>query len=102
MKAYLISDNVDSYVGLKISGIKGCIVHCREEALEQLIKVKEDKEIGIIIFTENAAKFIPDKVKELKLSRKLPLVVEIPDRHGSIKGDNSIIRYVKESIGIKI
>lgn len=102
MKAYLISDNVDSYVGLKISGIKGCIVHSREEALQQVNMLREDKEIGIIILTENAAKFIPDKVKELKLCRKLPLVVEIPDRHGSAKGDNSIIRYVKESIGIKI
>jgi len=102
MKAYLISDNVDSFVGLKISGIKGSVVHSREDVLQQLNKVKEDKEIGIIILTENAAKLIPDKVKELKLSRKFPLVVEIPDRHGSTKGDNSIIRYVKESIGIKI
>ena len=102
MKAYLISDNIDSFVGLKIAGIKGSVVHTPEEALEEILKAKGDMDIGIIILTEKIAELIPNKVKELKLSRSLPLVVEIPDRHGSTKGESSITKYVRESIGLKI
>ena len=102
MKAYLISDNIDSFVGLKIAGIKGSVVHTQEEALAEISRAKEDRDIGILILTEKIEELIPEKVKELKLSKKLPLVVQIPDRHGSSKGENSITKYVKESIGLKI
>jgi hypothetical protein len=29
-------------------------------------------------------------------------LVEIQDRHGSTKGNDSIVRYVKEAIGLKL
>lgn len=102
MKAYFISDNVDTFAGLKISGINGIVAHTPDEVLKVLGVLKEKKEIGIIILTEKIAILIPDKVKEMKLSKTGPLIVEIPDRHGTMKGENSIIRYVKESIGLKI
>ena len=31
-----------------------------------------------------------------------PLIVEIPDRHGGGRAKDSITRYVREAIGIKI
>ena len=38
----------------------------------------------------------------LKLNRSRPLIVEIPDRHGNGRAKDSITRYVREAIGIKI
>lgn len=102
MKAYFISDNVDTFVGLQVSGIEGTVVHEKEEVLNVLKSLEDKKDIGIIILTEKIAALIPQKVTEMKLSKIGPLIVEIPDRHGSTKGENSIIRYVKESIGLKI
>jgi V/A-type H+-transporting ATPase subunit F len=102
MKAYFISDNVDTFVGLKVAGIKGRIVHTAPEILSAIDEIEKDNSIGIIIFTEKAAALIPDKIKNMKLSKKGPLIVEIPDRHGTTRGDDSIVRYVKESIGLKI
>lgn len=102
MKAFLISDNVDTSVGLKVAGIKSIVLHNREEILNKINELKKDREIGIVILTEKIAKLVEERVKELKLSKEIPLIVEIPDRHGTIKGQDSIIRYVKESIGIKI
>lgn len=102
MKAYFISDNIDTFAGLKISGINGVIAHSAEETLNILGSLKEKSDVGIIIFTERIAMLIPNKVKEMKLAKKGPLVVEIPDRHGTMKGENSIMNYVKESIGLKI
>lgn len=102
MKSYLISDNVDTLVGLKISGINGVVVHSREEVLKVIDDLLKNKEIGIIIITEKIGLLIPDKLKEVKLSKFLPLIIEIPDRHGSIKEENSILTYIKEAIGLKI
>lgn len=102
MKAFLISDNVDTFVGMKVAGIKGIVVHSKEEILFKIEELKEDKEIGIIILTEKISRLVYEEVRELKLKKQGPLIIEIPDRHGTIKGDNSILKYVKESIGLKL
>jgi V/A-type H+-transporting ATPase subunit F len=102
MKAFLISDNIDTLAGLHIAGINGTVVHLREEILAALDKALSDSEIGMIIITELAGERIKDKVDEIKLSRKLPLIVEIPDRHGSRKGRDYMMEYIRDSIGLKI
>jgi len=38
----------------------------------------------------------------MKLSNKLPIIVEIPDRHGTRRPPDFLTRYIRESIGIKI
>ena len=55
---------------------------------------------GIVLVTEKVYDMAPDLIDPIKQSRKFPLVVVIPDRHGSTRGDNSITAYVKETIGI--
>lgn len=102
MVSYLISDNVDTFVGMKMAGINGIVLHEREEILKKVEELKKDENIGIIIITEKIGALISDAVQEIKLSKERPLLVEVPDRHGSIKGKDSIVRYVKESIGLKI
>ncbi len=102
MVSYLVSDNVDTYVGMKMAGIESIILHDKDEIIKKLEELKKDKEIAIIIITERISLLIPEQVSKIKLSKKKPLLVEIPDRHGSIKGSDSIVRYVKEAIGIKI
>ena len=67
MRFYLISDNVDTQVGMR--------------RLLQLC---------------------PEMIYDLKLKAKRPLIVEIPDRHGNGRTKDSITRYVREAIGIKI
>ena len=42
-----------------------------------------------------------DFITQTKRSYDKPLIVEIPDRHGS-QGSDSIARYVRDTIGIKI
>lgn len=99
---YLISDNIDTLVGLKIAGINGEVIHEKKEILECIERIRNREDIGIIIITEKISKLIPDKINEIKISKYLPLIVEIPDRHGSYKEDNWILRYINEAIGLKI
>lgn len=83
MKMYLISDNVDTYTGMRLAGVEGCVVHERGELREALERAIADKENGIILLTEKFGREFPDIVDDVKLNRRLPLIVEIPDRHGT-------------------
>jgi V/A-type H+-transporting ATPase subunit F len=99
---YLISDNVDTYTGMKLSGVQGVVVHTRPELKEQLDKVLDDKTIGIVLITEKLSKEFPEIINDVKLNRKLPLVVVIPDRHGTGRRPDFITAYVNEAIGLKL
>lgn len=102
MKIYCISDNVDTRTGLRLVGIDGVVVHTAEELKAQLNYVMSDREIGILLIVEKLAKKFPDMVNELKITRTIPLVVEIPDRHGTGRSPEFITDYVREAIGIKL
>lgn len=72
MRFFLISDNIDTAIGLRLAGVAGTVVHGREETLEAFKKAIEDKTIGILLVTELAAKEIPEEIKSHKISGKLP------------------------------
>ena len=42
-----------------------------------------DPEIGIVLLTEKFGREFPELIDEIKLERKMPLLIEIPDRHGA-------------------
>lgn len=102
MKMYLISDNVDTLTGMRLAGVEGEIAHGRKEAKAAVEKILEDKTLGILLITEKLSFEIPELIDEIKLNRKQPLLVEIPDRHGSGRQENFITTYINEAIGIKL
>ena len=99
---FLISDNVDTYTGMRLAGVEGVIVHEKEELKEELEKVKKNKEIGIVLLTEKFGKDYPEVVNEVKMNCRIPLFVEIPDRHGTGRSKNFITEYVNQAIGLKL
>ena len=102
MRMFLISDNADTYTGMKLSGVNGVVVHTKAELQEQLDKVLADKTIGIVLITEKLCNEIRETVNNIKLTKKIPLIVEIPDRHGTGRKPDFITAYVNESIGLKL
>ena len=98
---FLISDNVDTYTGMRLAGVDGVVVHERKELREQLEKVLQDKSIGIVLLTEKFGREFPEIIDDIKLKRKMPLLVEIPDRHGTGRKKDFITSYVNEAIGLK-
>ncbi len=102
MKMFLISDNIDTYTGLRLSGVDGVVVHKKNELKEALDTVLNDKSIGILLITEKLALEFPEIIDDLKLNRKQPLLVEIPDRHGSGRRSDFITSYVNDAIGVKL
>ncbi|MFO7612926.1 MAG: V-type ATP synthase subunit F [Clostridia bacterium] len=102
MKFYLISDNVDTQKGMRLAGIEGVVVHGYRETMEAMRVCLDDGSLGIILITEKLAELIPEKLDEMRRNGHLPLVVVVPDRHGTRRGPDSITRYVRDAIGVKI
>lgn len=102
MRFFLISDNRDTATGLRLAGIEGVIVHEEAQVRTELKKAMDDESVGVILMTEKLIGLCPELVYDLKLNRTRPLIVEIPDRHGNGRAKDSIERYVRDAIGVKI
>ena len=102
MKMFLISDNVDTCTGMRLAGVDGIVVHEREELSRALEKDMTDSTIGIVLLTEKFGREFPEIIDEIRLNRKMPLIVEIPDRHGTGRRKDFITSYVNEAIGLKL
>lgn len=101
MQFYLISDNTDTEVGLRLAGIEGEVVHDEQGVQAAFDKVFAREDIGIVLVTQLLGEMCPGLLVKLKKEHARPLIIEIPDRHGS-KGTNSIAAYVRDAIGIKL
>jgi len=102
MKSFLISDNKDTALGMRLAGINGVVVHEKNEIMESLNKALNNKDIGIIIITEKILKTANDEIMEYKAKLEFPLIVVIPDRHGFEYAGDFITKYIRESVGLKI
>lgn len=102
MQMFLISDNVDTYTGMRLAGVDGVVIHSKKHLKEQLEKALANKDLGILLITENFSHEFPDIIDDIKLHRRLPLIVEVPDRHGTGRSPDFITSYVNEAIGLKL
>ena len=102
MKMYLISDNIDTCTGMRLAGIEGAVVHEKEELKAELNRAMADKDIAVVVLTEKFGQEFPEVIAEARQGRSLPRLIEIPDRHGTTRGENFITSYVNEAIGVKL
>lgn len=102
MQFYLISDNVDTQMGMRLAGVEGVVVHEQDEVRRALLDATDNPDIAVILITEKLVKLCEEAVYDLKLNRKRPLIVEIPDRHATSEITSNISKYVQEAIGIKL
>lgn len=102
MRFYLLSDNDDTLVGMRLSGIEGEVLHEETETRQRLLEVMEREDVGVVLMTNKLINLCPELVYDLKLNRKRPLIVEVTDRHGAGQLSDAITRYVREAVGINI
>ncbi|MGB9812846.1 MAG: V-type ATP synthase subunit F [Thermovenabulum sp.] len=102
MRMFVISDSSDTITGFRLAGIEGKYIEESQEVLKEIDKLKNDEDIGIILITESLAQNIKNELSAMKLSKDFPIILEVPDRHGSIRPKDFLTRYIKEAIGVKI
>ncbi len=99
MKMFLISDNVDTQMGLRLAGIEGVLVHDIEALDRALDTALNDEEIGIILLTSLVFNLDRERIQALKLSSDRKLIVEISDRHRSHEVQDMIDDTISKIIG---
>jgi V/A-type H+-transporting ATPase subunit F len=102
MKMFLISDNVDTLTGMRLAGVEGVVVHEQEELRKALEAAISNKENGIVLLTEKFGRDFPDMVNEFRLNTNMPIIIDIPDRHGTGRRPDFITSHVSEAIGLKL
>lgn len=102
MKMFLISDSLDTYTGMRLAGVDGVVVHEKDEFKQELDRVLKREDVAIVLLTESLSKEYPEIVGKVKLENKLPLIIEIPDRHGTGRSKDFITSYVNQAIGLRL
>lgn len=102
MKFFLISDNHDTLLGMRMAGVEGVLAHEAAEVESALKAACADPETGIVLITAKLMELCRAAIYERKLHGSLPLILEVADRHGDGKVTDSIERYVREAVGINL
>lgn len=102
MKFFAVTDNIDTQMGMRLAGIESLVIHKNDELIKVMEMLMERKDIGVIILTEKVISLNPSLIYRYKLTVRTPLIVEIPDRHGSDTISKNISKYISESVGMRI
>lgn len=70
------------------------MIHCR--------KHWQTKRSELFSLQKSSGSEFPDILEDVRLNHKLPLLIEIPDRHGTGRAPDFITSFVNESIGLKL
>lgn len=105
MKICSITDSITSD-GLKLAGLEEAYEAQDEEEAEEIFKkLLDEKEVEIILLSENLAQQIDEKLLETKREEGgiLPIVIEIPGKEGPVPERREVIdKLVKRAVGIKL
>ena len=65
--------------GLRTAGIEYSIITEKEEILDKINEILEDKSIGILGITETIYKMIEQEILKIQEKNNLPLIIKIPN-----------------------
>ncbi len=85
-----------------LGGIEGRIIENSESAVEELKIIGKSKKYGLVIVTEKVANWAKEMVDQLRFSKDLPIVVDIPDSSGHESISRVLPDYIRKIVGVKI
>ena len=101
MKVQVIG-HPEAVLGFSLAGVVGRPAETVAEADAALDDALKDREIGIVLVTQDVARLLQARMEQLKLHSTLPLIVEIPSPEGVQAGEPSLGEVVLRAIGIKL
>ncbi len=85
-----------------LEGVESRIVENQENAIEEIKKIRKSRSCGLIVVTERVAEWARDLINQMRFSKELPLVIDIPDSRGHIEGIKTLSDYIREAVGIRV
>lgn len=102
MKMFVICDNNDTLVGMKLAGVDGVVVHEDTEVIEEIKKTAARNDVAVILITSLLKSKCADFIANFMNKHSEPLFLEIPDRHSAGRDSGSISDFIEKSIGLKL
>ena len=101
MKMFVISDDADTCVGMRLSGVFALLVTDKTQAYKAFKQAQQDPETSIIFITEKIRGFCPETIAEITAAGK-PIIMEIPDSKNAERTIDSASDYLKNTVGISV
>lgn len=101
MDFYVVADE-DTVVGFRYAGVRGRIVSNADEAAREFDRLAAEKPQLIVITTERVANGVRERINAIRYQGELPLVVEIPGPGGPDPDSPSLMKMIRESVGIRL
>jgi len=100
VKSFCLCKKYDTLISLRLAGIAGKEIGSKDELMIEISRLIKNPTYGLIIITEDIFNLAKEEIMEIKLKDKENLIIQIPEPGGFHEKDY-IIRYIRESIGIK-
>jgi len=83
----------------QLAGVQGKIVDSSENALEEIKKLYDDSEVGLVLVSDDLTEEINDKLTKLRAEQSTPLVFALP-ASGSEKSEVDYRVMLKKILGV--
>ncbi len=101
MRTIVLGDK-ESVLLFALEGAEGKVIENQDEAIEEIRRIKKSKSYGILIVTEEVSQWASEAIMQLRFSKDLPLVLDIPGARGPVEAMKNLADYIKEAVGIRI
>ena len=101
MRFFLICDNDDVAVGMRLAGVESFKTNDSGEVARLLGELSRDENTGIILINHSLGVKCAGIITDFRKKNTVPVIVEIPDAD-SDSSVSSVSDYVREAIGINI
>ncbi len=101
MKVFAIGDEY-TVLGFSLVGIDGVAVTNQEDALRALDQATSDREIGIVLVSEDVASLIRQELDAKIVSLRFPLILEVPGIKGASSERLDIRQVIRKAVGISV
>ncbi len=64
--------------GFQLAGVEGVSVSTPKEALQNIKKLMDDSDIGLIIISDDFEKDIKNEITEIRLKKAIPIIYVVP------------------------
>lgn len=92
----------DTATGFRLAGVKEIFIPEGDEK-DIWLKIIDRDDIGVLFLTEKIANSIDKYLKEFRLRNNVPIVVEIPDKHGKKEGHVDFVsQLIKKAVGVEV
>ena len=77
MKIYWITENNDLVIGLNLAGCEGINLQENDHIEEKIDEVVRTSEIGILVISKEIYNKAKEKIDDIRINKKLPLITII-------------------------